>query len=86
MSQNDLRNLLTQLHARLGNVSSVDDEERQLLATVQADIEHLLANGGGARSTPGARLESLAVRFEADHPALAETLRRLADSLGKAGI
>jgi hypothetical protein len=35
-------------------------------------------------STP--RLESLAVRFEADHPGLAATLRRLIDLLGKAGI
>lgn len=32
------------------------------------------------------RLESLAVQFEADHPSLAATLRRLVDLLGKAGI
>ena len=33
-----------------------------------------------------AGLESLAVKFEDDHPALAEGLRRLADTLAKAGI
>lgn len=32
------------------------------------------------------RLEALAVRFEADHPALAATLRRLVDLLSEVGI
>jgi hypothetical protein len=32
------------------------------------------------------RLESLAVKFEAGHPKLAETLRELIDALVKAGI
>jgi len=32
------------------------------------------------------RLEELAVQFEADHPALAASLRQLTDLLGKAGI
>jgi hypothetical protein len=32
------------------------------------------------------RLESLAVRFEAGHPAIAETVRELIDALVKAGI
>ena len=32
------------------------------------------------------RLESLAVRFEAGHPAIAEALRELIDALVKAGI
>jgi Domain of unknown function (DUF4404) len=32
------------------------------------------------------RLEALAVQFEADHPALADVVRSLADLLGKAGI
>jgi hypothetical protein len=34
---------------------------------------------------PG-RLERLAVQFEADHPTLAESSRRLIDLLGKAGL
>jgi hypothetical protein len=31
-------------------------------------------------------LEALAVRFEAEHPALAQVLRELIDELAKAGI
>jgi hypothetical protein len=86
MSQSDLRNLLTQLHARLGNAQSLDADDRRLLTTVLADIEHALEKGTGTRPAPGGGLESLAVKFEADHPALAETLRRVADTLAKAGI
>ena len=55
------------------------------------DIERALTRGGpaAADSAPGRagrRLESLAVRFEAGHPGLAELLRELIDALGKAGI
>jgi len=86
MSDSDLRNLLTQLHARLGSAHTLDTEDRRLLTTVLGDIEKVLTNGEvvSPPSTPG--LESLAVKFEADHPALAETLRRLVDALAKAGI
>ena len=34
MNETDLRNLLTQLHARLGNAQSLDAEDRRLLGTV----------------------------------------------------
>ena len=34
MNENDLRNLLTQLHARLGSAHSLDAEDRRLLTTV----------------------------------------------------
>ena len=85
MTESDLRNLLTQLHARLGSSQSLDDEDRQLLGTVLGDIEKALAKGSaGGADTSG--IETLAVKFEADHPALAEGLRRVADTLAKAGI
>jgi hypothetical protein len=52
------------------------------------------AQGGPAQGAPPAqateantsRLEALAVRFEADHPALAATVRRLVDLLSEVGI
>jgi hypothetical protein len=86
MNESDLRNLLTQLHARLGSAQSLDTEDRRLLATVLHDIEKVLMKGESAQPPSASGLESLAVKFEADHPTLAETLRRLADALGKAGI
>lgn len=86
MSHSDLRNLLAQLHARLGNAPSLDAEDRRLLTTALSDIEAALAKGATAGTPPAGGVESLAVKFEADHPALAETLRRVADTLAKAGI
>jgi hypothetical protein len=86
MNDNELRDLLTQLHSRLASGTALSADDRRLLATVLGDIERALAipTGTGAADTSG--LESLAVRFEAEHPALAGTLRRVVDSLAKAGI
>ena len=69
MSESDLRNLLTQLHARLGNAQA-----------------KALTKGDSPQQPGAPALESFAVKFEADHPALAETLRRVVDALAKAGI
>jgi hypothetical protein len=86
MNESDLRNLLTQLHARLGNAQSLDAEDRRLLATAVRDIEKALATSDTTRPPSASGLEALAVKFEADHPALAESLRGLVDALAKAGI
>jgi hypothetical protein len=85
MSDEDLRELLAQLHTRLGRAKSLDDESRKLLTTVARDIETTLARSGAAKKAPE-RLEALAVRFETDHPAIAEVLREIVDTLGRAGI
>jgi uncharacterized protein DUF4404 len=86
MNDNDLRILLTQLHERLGRAQSLEDEDKQMLVTVLGDIEKVLAKTPVSAPPDTSGLESLAVKFEADHPALADALRRLADTLGKAGI
>ena len=88
MNEESLRELLARLHERLSG-GSVDAEARTLLGTVMRDIERALG-AGSATAAPAAvhapRLESLAVKFEAGHPGLAELLRQLIDALGKAGI
>ena len=89
MTEESLRELLARVHRRLGESDSTDEASRELLGTVMGDIERTLGRGrtdltSAARHAP--RLESLAVRFEADHPALAEVLREVIDALGKVGI
>jgi ABC-type transporter Mla subunit MlaD len=101
MAEESLRELLARLHEQLGTSGrALDAESRQLLATVMRDIGRALdkadratddadrtlddVSAAAAAHTP--RLESLAVRFEAGHPALAEALRGLIDALVKAGI
>jgi len=86
--QETLRELLGRVHERLSHAASVDQESRKLLATLTRDIERTLGAQRSKKlereSLP--RLEALAVRFEAEHPALAQVLRQLIDALGKAGI
>jgi len=93
MAEESLRELLARLHEQLGSSGrALDAELRKLLTTVMGDIERTLDRTGRAAEdnsvvaahTP--RLESLAVRFEAGHPAVAEALRELIDALVKAGI
>jgi hypothetical protein len=86
MSDQELRNLLTQLHERLGGTRPLEDDDRRLLVALLGDVERALEKNTAARPPDTSRLESFAVKFEADHPALAEGLRRLADTLAKAGI
>jgi len=82
MPSEQLSPLLQRLHQELARVETLDAESRRLLDLVVADIERL---GIAMPATPGG-LESLAVRFEADHPAVAAALRQVGDLLGKAGI
>ncbi len=88
MAEESLRELLARLHEQLAaRGGTLDAESRQLLGTVMHDIEGALdrAPTAAAAAHPP-RLESLAVRFEAGHPAIAEALRELIDALVKAGI
>ena len=78
-------NLQRGLHARLGRAKSLDGDSRKLLATVARDIETALGKGTTPKTTLEP-IEQLAVRFEADHPAVADVLRQIVDTLGKAGI
>ena len=101
MADESLRELLARLHEQLGaRGRSLDVESRKLLGSAMRDIERALDRADGvmdkadlalddasaAVAAHSPRLESLAVRFEAGHPAIAETLRELIDALVKAGI
>jgi hypothetical protein len=80
-----LQTLLGKVHQRLNEVGSADTGSREMLTQVMRDIERALGQGGRAEANTS-RLESLAVRFEADHPDLAASLRRLVNLLSEVGI
>jgi predicted component of type VI protein secretion system len=101
MAEESLRELLARLHEQLGaRGRSLDADSRQLLTMAVREIEHALDRAdrvmdkadqslddvSAAVAAHSPRLESLAVRFEAGHPAIAEALRELIDALVKAGI
>ena len=85
MADSGLHELLARVREHLGS-GPVEGDARQQLSTLMHDIEYKLGQGSAAGAAPAPRLESLAVRFEASHPALAETLREVIDALGKAGL
>ena len=88
MSEESLRELLARVHERLSQAGSVDAESRKILGALVHDIDRALGSEAGGAPVSGhvPRLESLAVRFQTDHPGLAELLRQIVDALGKAGI
>jgi hypothetical protein len=102
MTDETLRQLLARVHERLSSTNSVDPESREMLATVMRDIDGALGKGKGAAqldtvaavpvspearvSGTAPRIEELAVRFESDHPTIAQLLRQIGALLGQAGI
>jgi hypothetical protein len=100
MDTDALREQLMKLHQELGVARRVDPRSHQLLGEIMEDIKRLMdqdltaadlagtpspGHPAAARSLPD-RLEKIAVQFEADHPTLAASSRRLVDLLGKVGL
>ena len=100
MDTDTLRDQLMKLHEELGVARRIDSRSQQLLGEIMGDIKRLLEQDPAASDTlsvpsPGEpvtapslpdRLEKIAVQFEADHPTLAASSRRLVDLLGKVGL
>jgi hypothetical protein len=87
-----LREQLSKLHEELGAAQRLDPQSNQLLGEIMQDIKRLMQQPAEAADAPAApqslpdRLETIAVQFEADHPTLAASSRRLVDLLSKAGL
>lgn len=87
-----LREQLLKLHEELGTAQRVDPRSTQLLGDIMEDIKRLIQQPADSVDVPPAaqsmpdRLEKIAVQFEANHPTLAASSRRLVDLLGKAGL
>jgi hypothetical protein len=83
----DLRKQLESLHGELARTKSVDRDSRELLIALLDDISRLLESKPSATEhSLTERLDELAVQFEAEHPALGTAIRRVVDTLAKAGI
>lgn len=83
-----LNERLAELHAELARTRSVDPQTRELLIALLTDITRLLGQTANTveQQSRTARLDELAVQFEAEHPALGRALRQVVDTLSKAGI
>jgi hypothetical protein len=77
-ADSELTALLRRLHEALARTTTLDDESRQMLGVLAQDLQKFESHMSSARG--------FAVRFEAEHPEVAATLRQIADVFGKAGI
>lgn len=96
MDQNTLRERLAKLHAELADAHPADPQARQTLEEILPDLKRMVDRQAGADASPADaapadsslpdRLERVAVQFEAMHPTLAASARRLIDLLAEVGI
>jgi hypothetical protein len=91
MDEKTLRERLAKLHAELANAHQENPATRQSLGEILPDVKRIIETPAGAddssvdKTLPD-RLERLAVQFEAEHPTLAASARRLIDLLSEVGI
>jgi hypothetical protein len=91
MDKNALRERLAKLHAELAGAHQEDPATRQSLGEILTHVKRMVDQPAGTADssidkTLPDRLERIAVQFEAEHPTLAASARRLIDLLGEVGI
>jgi hypothetical protein len=90
MDNDSLRDHLAKVHAELAEALQADPKSRETLNDMMQDINRLIDKPTDSPASPHGsipdRLERIAVQFEADHPTLAASARRLVDLLGEVGI
>jgi uncharacterized protein YPO0396 len=62
------------------------EEDREELARLRRDVQRHVEGSGGDQGGLVDSLEVAEVRFEVDHPALAQAIRQVLDSLSSSGI
>jgi Domain of unknown function (DUF4404) len=85
----ELRRQIATLHSSLQRLDAdrVDANTRASLMLLLGDVTRLLGGETVSEEDPITdRLETLAVQFEAEHPAVGVAVRQLVDALAKAGI
>lgn len=88
MDRNQLLATLQTLRAELAGLETIDPPTREALDRL-ADEVHRLADPDDEANDPSAAREGLGdllLRFEVEHPQVAQTLGRLADGLANLGI
>jgi len=90
MDKKTLLEHLARLHEELREAHRADPKSRQSLDDKMRDIKRLIDKSPDSAASPDDsvpdQLEGIAVQFEADHPTLAASVRRLVDLLSKVGI
>ena len=89
MNNETLREQLEQLHGELSQTETVDARQRELLKTLESDIQELL---GREQNQPhhynglSKRLNEAVAHLEASHPQVTLHMRLAIDSLAYLGV
>jgi hypothetical protein len=86
MSNQKLRELLEQLHKELERTDSIDENGRELLRNISADIQKFLDPSQENPESLLDRLQSAVDQFEVEHPAITAALSQMLNTLSNAGI
>ena len=90
MTNQNLRDLLEQLHNELTHTNTVDEKGRELLRDLGVDIQKLLDSpvdiGPQENETFLHRIKDAIDHLEVDHPTLTMALSELMSILSNAGI
>ena len=89
MNDDELRQLLEDLHQRIESTDTVDEQGREMLNHLSMDIRNLLERTGEPRRDTTKEINSLeeSIRhFEVTHPTLTATLSQMLNILNNAGI
>jgi hypothetical protein len=90
MVDQELNELLEQLHSEIENTETVDEKGQELLRDIGTDIRELLERSEGSRiqiqPSTIQRLEETIEYLEITHPNLTTILSRVLETLGGAGV
>jgi hypothetical protein len=91
MNDDELRQLLEELHRKIEDTDEVDEKGRELLSRLSVDIRNLLERAGHEERLRGkswviGRLDESVRHFEVTHPNLTAALSQLLNILNNAGI
>jgi uncharacterized protein DUF4404 len=91
MNDDELRQMLEELHQKIEKTNVVDEKGRELLSHLSVDIRNLLERTGHeeplrANEWETGRLEESIRHFEVTHPNLTAALSQLLNILNNAGI
>jgi hypothetical protein len=91
MNDDELRQMLEELHRKIEDMDEVDEKGRELLSHLSVDIRNLLERTGHEEQLRGSsweigRIEESIRHFEVTHPKLTAALSHLLNILNNAGI
>ena len=82
-----LHQLLDDLHGELADTGSLDEQAKQELRALAAEIGTAVGEGEDGKPDEAlGRLQAATLEFESEHPRIAGILGNIADTLAKLGI